>query len=171
MERRERNYAFIDTQNMSEGILRQGWRIDYARFRRFLREKYQVEKAFLFMGYLEKNRYMYRYLESVGFIIIFKQVILRKNAVIKGNCDVDLTLRACLEFWNFDRAVIVTGDGDFFSLVDSLETVGKLRKVLIPDSKRFSELYTSLRDDRIDFMDNLREKIAVNEKGPSGTKP
>lgn len=160
MERRERNYAFIDTQNMTKSISGQGWRIDYARFRRFLREKYQVEKAFLFMGYLEENKFAYRYLESVGFIVVFKKVLRNSNSTIKGNCDVDLAFRVCLEFWNFDRAVIVTGDGDFFSLVDALRMNNKLGTVLIPDSRKYSKLYDLLQNNQLDYMLNFKERFA-----------
>jgi len=43
------NYAFIDSQNLNLGIRDQGWRLDFARFRIFLKDKYKVFKAFLFI--------------------------------------------------------------------------------------------------------------------------
>lgn len=44
------NYAFSDSQNVNLAIKDLGWTLDFARFRRHLREKYAVQKAFLFIG-------------------------------------------------------------------------------------------------------------------------
>ena len=40
------NYAFIDGANLHKGIVELGWRLDYRRFRVFLRDKYQVSVAY-----------------------------------------------------------------------------------------------------------------------------
>jgi endonuclease YncB( thermonuclease family) len=58
---RERNYAFIDGQNMHKGTVQQGWRVDYGKFRVYLRNKYQVEKAYIFFGYLKENEFFYQF--------------------------------------------------------------------------------------------------------------
>jgi len=49
------NYAFIDSQNLNLSIQAQGWRLDYRKFRRYLDDKYHIDKAFLFLGYLPEN--------------------------------------------------------------------------------------------------------------------
>ena len=49
-------YAFIDSQNLNLNIRTQGWLLDFARFRVYLKEKYSVEKAFLFLGFIEENK-------------------------------------------------------------------------------------------------------------------
>ena len=42
----------------------------------------------------------------------------------KGNCDADLVLKAMVEYPNYEQAVIVNGDGDFYSLIDHLNRRG-----------------------------------------------
>ena len=42
------NYAFIDSQNLNLAIRELGWKLDFARFRVYLSEKYHVTKAYLF---------------------------------------------------------------------------------------------------------------------------
>ena len=49
---KKNNYAFIDSQNLNLAIRDQGWVLDYARFRVYLKDKYKVSKAFLFFGYI-----------------------------------------------------------------------------------------------------------------------
>ena len=47
-DKSENNYAFIDAQNLHNGVKReQNWKIDYARFRILLRDKYKVKKSLL----------------------------------------------------------------------------------------------------------------------------
>jgi len=39
MEKEENNYAFIDSNNLNLGIQSLGWKLDFRRFRRYLKEK------------------------------------------------------------------------------------------------------------------------------------
>ncbi len=48
-------YAFIDSQNINLGVKSLGWNLDFKRFRIYLKDKYKVEKAFLFLGYIKEN--------------------------------------------------------------------------------------------------------------------
>ena len=50
MQSKENNYAFVDSQNLNLSIRALGWKIDFGRFRVYLKEKYQIKKAFLFIG-------------------------------------------------------------------------------------------------------------------------
>ncbi len=38
MRKKENNYAFIDGQNLNLGIKSLGWKLDFIRFRRYLKE-------------------------------------------------------------------------------------------------------------------------------------
>jgi len=49
MQNKENNYAFIDSQNLNLGIKSLGWKLDFVKFRRYLREKYGVVTAYLFI--------------------------------------------------------------------------------------------------------------------------
>ena len=67
-----RNYAFIDGNNLHLGVTKGlGWTIDYARFRIYLKEKYHVDKAFLFVGYQKDMKYLYGCLKKEGYELIF----------------------------------------------------------------------------------------------------
>jgi hypothetical protein len=52
MQKYKNNYAFIDSQNLNLSIQEQGWKLDFGRFRTYLKDQYGVEKAFLFIGYI-----------------------------------------------------------------------------------------------------------------------
>jgi hypothetical protein len=52
----ENNYAFIDSQNVNLGVQALGWRLSHHKFFAYLKEKYAVEKAYLFIGYIASNQ-------------------------------------------------------------------------------------------------------------------
>ena len=136
-------YAFIDGQNLYLGIKNSGWELDYQKFYLYLRTKYKVSKAYLFIGYIPENSHLYEYLQEVGFILIFKPVLKINGAdhiTYKGNVDAELVLHAMIQYPNYHKAIIVSGDGDFMCLVDYLKNKEKLYKVLTPNHQYSSLL-------------------------------
>lgn len=136
-------YAFIDSQNLNLGVRSQGWELDFARFRTLLKDKYNVSKAYLFIGLIPDNQPLYTYLQEVGYILIFKPTLttkIEKEIKIKGNVDAELVLHSMIQFPHYDQAVIVTGDGDFYCLVEYLHQQKKLGKIIVPNHKYSSLL-------------------------------
>ena len=113
-------YAFIDGQNLYSGIRQLGWALDYQRFRTYLTRHYGVTRAYYFLGYLPQQHGLYAALLQAGYELVFKPVVQGSGYGPKGNVDADLVLRAMIEYPNYDQAVLVTGDGDFYCLVDHL---------------------------------------------------
>jgi len=74
MERQKKNAAYIDGANLHNGIMTLGWRFDYARFRVWLREKYDIEQAYLFLGMIPKYKEMYKKRQEEGYTLVFKEV-------------------------------------------------------------------------------------------------
>lgn len=165
-----KNYAFIDSQNMNLSIRAQGWFLHFRRFRVYLSEKYHVEKAYVFIGYLLGNTSLYNALQEAGFICVFKPTLTYKDGTTKGNCDAELVLQTMIDFSEYSRAVLVSGDGDFYCLVKYLIEKNKLAALLIPDKRKYSALL-KFREFRpyLRFMNDLREKLSFKkEKTPQG---
>lgn len=136
-------YAFIDSQNLNLGINSLGWKLDFGKFRLFLRNKYNVEKIYLFIGYIPQNVQLYQTLQEFGYILIFKSVLAikkGKKTTYKGNVDAELVLHAMINYHTYDKAIIVSGDGDFFCLIEYLAGNNKLEKIIVPNPKYSSLL-------------------------------
>lgn len=133
------NYAFVDSQNLNLGVRSMGWQIDYKKLRLYLKNKYNVNKAFMFIGMVANNQKLYTQLQAAGFILVFKptvQYFENGKQTVKGNVDAELVLHAAaIEYKNYDKAVIISGDGDFACLVQYLEEKGKLLHILAPNTK------------------------------------
>jgi len=167
----QRNYAFIVGQNLYMSIKNQGWSLDYARFRRYLTDKYHVAKAFLFIGHIPTNADLYKSLQEYGFILIFKPILEVKGR-IKGNIDADLVLQAMIEYPNYHKAVIVSGDGDFYCLVNYLRNKGKLLKLMVPDDLHYSSLLRKFAPEIVG-INKLKNKLGCKkqERHTRGTEP
>jgi len=133
------NYAFIDSQNLNLGVRTMGWQVDYKKLRLYLKNKYNVERAFMFIGLVANNQKLYTQLQTAGFILIFKPTVRyfeNGKETVKGNVDAELVLHAAaIEYANYDKAIIVSGDGDFACLIQFLEENSKLLHILTPNSK------------------------------------
>ncbi|MBI2437161.1 MAG: hypothetical protein HYV41_05515 [Candidatus Magasanikbacteria bacterium] len=99
-------YAFVDSQNLNLGILGCGWKLDFGKFRLYLRNKYNVKKAFLFIGYIPGNTPLYQRLQNQGYILIFKNVLAIKKGdgvTYKGNVDAELVLHSMIQYINYNK--------------------------------------------------------------------
>jgi uncharacterized LabA/DUF88 family protein len=158
--KKESNYAFIDGQNTHLGIKSLGWRMNWKKFRVYLKDKYQVSLTFIFIGYTPSNKELYKKLKKDGFVLIFKPTIQDTKGNIKGNCDADLVLCTMVEIDNFDKAIIVTSDGDFYSLVKYLYQEDKLKVVLSAHIKTCSGLLKIEAKESIFYLNTIKDKIS-----------
>lgn len=178
--REQRVYAFIDSQNLNVSTQRLGWKMDWKKFRQFLADKYGVTQALMFIGYIPEQEKMYEQLHNTGYSVVLKPTFDmtkprpeekesdKKNEggeekkLVKGNIDADLVLWAMKEMNNYDKAVIVSGDGDFYSLVEYLAENNKLQKLLTP-SGHYSNLFNRF-DEYIVRLDHFRKELAYHDR-------
>jgi uncharacterized LabA/DUF88 family protein len=165
MNKKPNVYAFIDSQNLNLGIRDLGWKVDHERFRVYLADKYNVTKAYIFIGFLPENAQLYASLQSAGFICIFRPTLVYRDGTTKGNCDAELVLQAMIDISKYDKAVLVSGDGDFQCLAKYLHEQDKLEALLIPNQHKFSAL---LKFDFLKpyhrFVSDLRKKLEYSPK-------
>ncbi len=175
------NYAFIDSQNLNLGIQKVGWKIDWRKFREFLREKHNVDTAYLFIGYMQENEDMYKQLHDAGYLIVLKPTVTGSSdkqpdgtvkKLVKGNIDAELVLYAMKDMPNYDKAVIVSGDGDFYCLAEYLAGKKRLEKIMTPNWQ-YSTLLKPYENHilRLDQMRReLEHKDYRNKNSKSKTK-
>lgn len=174
MSIRENNFVYIDGANLYRGINSFGWNLDYARFRVWLSDKYKVSRAYIFIGLIPKYKDLYTYLQEAGFTLVFKEVVYDGDGRPKGNCDADLVLQAARDTYEnkFDRAIIVSSDGDYASLVKFLKERGKLKIILSPHIKDFCSILLKRTNAPIAYLNDQRSILqAQKEKAPDGDNP
>jgi len=162
-------YAFIDSQNLNLGVRSLGWKLDFKKFRRYLFDKFRVDKAFLFLGYVKQYKNLYRMMRNFGYELVFKPTIKNNKGEVKGNVDAEIVLHsAAIEYKNYKKAVIVSGDGDFYCLYEFLNKNNKLSRIIIPNHKSESSLLKPFQEYK-SFVIFEKNKL-IFEKNKSGRR-
>ena len=146
------NLAYIDGQNLFMGTTKRdpSWVVDLSKLRVYLEKKYHVVKAYYYLGVVqngEKFESLYEKIQDAGFILVFREHNSAMLGTKKGNVDSDIIFSVMKRLYRkeeFDKVVLVSGDGDYKMLVDFLIEENKLEKVLFPKRKYASSLYKSI---------------------------
>lgn len=158
-----RVFAFIDSQNLNLGVRDAGWKLNFAKFRKFLADTYHVDQAYLFIGQMPENQELYLSLQRAGYLLVFKPTqhyFKDGKKTTKGNVDAELVLYAAAKlFPEYDQAIVVSGDGDFLCLYEYLDEKKKLLKILVPNKLKYSKLLKKY----IAYMDYVSTKRAKLE--------
>ncbi|MHB8913703.1 MAG: NYN domain-containing protein [Minisyncoccota bacterium] len=111
--------VYIDGANLHKGVESAAWKLDYRKFRSWIRQKFNVENAYLFIGLMPKNASLYTALQDMGYKLVFKEVVYDGDGRAKGNCDADLVLHAARDYFEGGvvSVVLVSSDGDYAPLV------------------------------------------------------
>jgi len=157
------NYAFIDGNNLYQGVQNLGWKIDFVRFRKWLRDKYGVSTAYYFIGLIPKEKDMYKALQKAGFTLVFKEVVYDGNGKPKGNCDADLVLQVVRDIYEntCDSTILVTSDGDYASLVTFLQEKNKLTAILSPSIPRKCSILLKKTNAPITYLNDVKNKVSL----------
>lgn len=78
------------------------------------------------------------------------------KSIKKGNVDTDIVfeiMKKIADKEEFNKVVLVSGDGDYFKMVKYLIEKGKFLKLLAPCEKRMSSLYLGLEGGYFAFLD------------------
>ncbi|MFA5799351.1 MAG: NYN domain-containing protein [Candidatus Peribacteraceae bacterium] len=167
---KESNLAFIDGQNLHLGTTQNDWKVDHAKFRIYLKDKYKVGEAYYFLGYVsEEQQELYKNLQKSGFIVLFREHSANLKANKKGNVDTDIVfeiMKTLIERDDFSKMLLISGDGDYKKLVDYLISKDRLKKLLFPNRQFASSLYRSLSPTYFDYLDtvSIRAKIEYFQK-------
>jgi len=208
-----RTFAFVDASNLFYGGEKSlGWKIDYGKLLKYLKEKYQILKALYFGGaeihqfdfnYLknetvpieELEKYLvemvknegnklneaeliligrhlrrvrfYLRLKKFGYELHLKPVKMYEQedgtTRRKANCDVDMAFYLMKEKDNFDRVIILSGDGDFLPVLKHLKNIGKEVIILARGPRTAREIRQFAGSNFRDF-EYLKYRLMMEEK-------
>lgn len=124
-------------------------------------------RSIFVIGYLPENQSMYTFFQDLGYTLIFKPVLHLKQGQTKGNVDAEMVLQAMIDYERYDKAIIVTGDGDFACLVKHLYEQKKLLTLIVPNEKHYSVFLRKSAKEKIDSLTNLKVKLEYKKTAPT----
>lgn len=166
------NIAFIDGQNLHLWLQSESRDIDLKKFRIFLKDKFDIQEAYYFLGFVsEDQQELYNSLQRAGFIVSFREHSSALKWKKKGNVDVDIVfeiMKKIIEKDVFDKIVLVSWDGDYIKLVEYLIKKNLFKKIIFPN-KNHSSLYKKIRNTHYYYLENAKQRIIYSKKEKRGS--
>lgn len=123
----DRVSIFFDMSNLYFAAKDMGIRIDYARLLDFLVGERRLQRAYAYLGVApddENSHSFITWLSRNGFRVRTKMLRRYEDGTTKANLDMELAIDLLTQAPHIDVAIIVSGDGDFVSLVDAAQRLG-----------------------------------------------
>ncbi|MEM8574920.1 MAG: NYN domain-containing protein [Pseudomonadota bacterium] len=158
----ERIALFIDGANLYAASKSLSFDIDYKRLLTLFRSKGQLLRALYYTALAEDQEYssirpLIDWLDYNGYTMVTKPTKEFVDATgrrkVKGNMDIELAVDAMELSEHLDHLVIFSGDGDFRSLVESLQHKGKRVSVVSSLSTNPPMVADELRRQADQFID------------------
>ncbi len=167
-------YAFVDASNLTfQSFDQRGWKLDLKALLKYLKERFGASKLFYYAGSDPKNTVQLQLHEKMrewGYEMQLNTVKRFKNQqgelYLKADVDSRMTFEIMLHFPHYDRAVVLTGDGDFFWVLQYLLRekshiwlVANSRKTAKELKMLFGYLFCNLDDYRhlLEFKQNTKK--------------
>ena len=159
--------VYIDAQNIHKSTQDIGWKIDWELFFLYMKRKFEVIEVKIFFWYVPKYKHLYESLRKIGYTVVFKETLILPNGDIKWNVDIDIAIQTLLDLleWELTSAYLVTGDGDYNTLVDLLKKRNKLGRVLIPHRDKASKLLKKSAWPDVQVLEDIR--YFIQKKDPT----
>ncbi len=133
-DEREKIALFIDGANLYATAKALGFDIDYKRLLQHFQSKGYLLRAFYYTALAEDQEYssirpLIDWLDYNGYKVVTKPVKEFFDSTgrrkVKGNMDIELAVDAMEMAATIDHMVLFSGDGDFRSLVESIQRRGR----------------------------------------------
>ncbi len=158
---KKQRIAYIDNENVNVSIAKLGRKMDWLSLLKWLQKTYKIQQVKMFMGRHPSYQGMYEFFESLGYTLIFRKMIINESQPLKWNIDTELVLEVMKDFPGLHKAVVMSGDGDFACLLEYLYQQKKLEKLIVPNVKRYSDLFKDiLPSSKIIPLSNKKKLLA-----------
>ena len=166
-------YAFVDAANIIyRDVELHPWKIDLKKLIKYLRERFGVSKVLYFGGIDDRNATQIRLHEKMktwGYELHLNPIKRFMNEqgkwYIKADVDSHMTFEMMRLFRQYDRAIILTGDGDFYWVLKYLLENKGFVWLLASHRKTAKELKRLFGHRFINFDDSRQSLEYISNKG------
>jgi uncharacterized LabA/DUF88 family protein len=169
-DQREKIALFIDGANLYATSKALGFDIDYKKMLKYFNGEAYLLRAYYYTALIEDQEYssirpLIDWLDYNGYRVVTKPTKEFTDSMgrrkVKGNMDIELAIDALDLVGTVDHFVLFSGDGDFRSLVESLQRKGRKVSVVSTVSTQPPMIADDLRRQADHFIDlvSLRRDI------------
>jgi uncharacterized LabA/DUF88 family protein len=163
---RIRTIIFVDHANVFKNLEKVKGRIDWKKLKLVLKGESHLVGAFIYIGLpsqipKEQKKFI-KYLEHVGYVIQPKPLKKTPNGR-REQKGVDIFIyKEIVELAvadSYDKAIIVSGDGDFIDAVNDLKRLQKTYEIWSFKNSLSKDLANEAGKDNVHYIDNILEEI------------
>ena len=133
LKQNKRVFVFIDASNIMYGCTRAGWKMDFEKLMRYLKTRYGADRVLYYAGLDSGNKkqlLFYELLQRFGYELRLVPVKTFIDGSRKGDVDARVAFEGMKYYNEYDKAVFLAGDGDYFWLFEYLLETGKIVRLL-----------------------------------------
>lgn len=159
-------YVFIDAANIIYGCNRAGWKMDFEKLMQYLKKKHLASRVLYYAGLDSENKKQlsfYELLQRLGYELRLIPVKTYNSGKRKGDVDARLSFEAMKYLEEFDEAIFLTGDGDYYWLLEYLLEKDRKIKILAHRQSTAKELKQLFGGSFTD-LSRLKEILEFQEK-------
>ena len=154
-------YVFIDATNIIYGTSYYGWKMDFEKLFKYLTNRYEAKAVYYYAGVDSKNvkqLNFYKKLTDFGYKLRLVPVKIFSDGHKKADVDSRMTFEIIKLDKKFDKAIIMTGDGDYYWVLEYLIKTKKMVKLISHNRNTARELKKLFGKDFVD-MEDIRYQI------------
>lgn len=165
----ERITIFIDNSNIFKGFQKYNIKADYEKLKNLITQNRKLQNIFLYEGAVypmsqEKKSWYKELTTRSGYIIKASFDKIAIGEVIEKKVDIKIAIDiVSLAYENvYDRAVLVSGDGDFVPVVKKVKKLGKIVELWAFRYSIANSLKRELEKEYVHYLDDILSEIKID---------
>lgn len=163
------NLALIDFSNIYKVFKGFSWCLSFKKYRKWLKEQFDVSEAIIFLGTREGNERLGEALKQAGFTVYYLPVTNNASHV-KGGIDVNLVVHGMMQYPKYDKVVLCSGDGDFLPLVQHLLNQDRLKAIICASFDALSGQLFFAKKSAVVSMEHLSSVLSKQPNSSNSRK-
>lgn len=158
-------YVFIDATNIIYSASRLGWKVDFQKLAKYLKERFGVSKILYYAGIDTKNLKQIRFYEKLqefGYELRLVPVKTFSDGKKKADVDSRMTFEMMLYFDSYNKSIVFTGDGDYYWVLEYLKDKKNIK--LFGCGKSIARELKQLLGARITDLSSAKNLISFEQK-------
>jgi len=160
-----KTYVFIDASNIIYGASGHGWKMDFKKLAHYLKTRYNAVRLFYYAGLDSDNKKQLRFYEKLqefGYELRLVPVKIFRDGHKKADVDSKMTFEIMKYLEDYEQAVVMTGDGDFYWVLEYLLEEKRKVKLLAHISSTAKEL-KQLFKENFTGMHTIRDLVSMEK--------
>jgi len=159
---------FIDNSNIFKGFQKYDIKADYKKLKNLITKDRKLEAIFLYEGLIypispQKNNWYEELKNRTGYTIKTTFDKMTTGGVFEKKVDINIAVDMISLAYEdvYDRAILVSGDGDFLPVVEKLKDLGKDVEIWAFKYSLANVLMESIDQNDIYYFDDVIEKLKI----------